>query len=54
MASGQIESAWPVSGSVLVRDGSVYCAAGRSSYVDGGIYLERLDLKTGGPLSTIG
>ncbi len=35
----QIESAWPVHGSVLVRDGVAYCTAGRSTYLDGGIYL---------------
>ena len=51
-AYGQLESAWPVSGSVLVRDGSVYFAAGRSSYLDGGIRLYGLDLKTGKLLST--
>jgi outer membrane protein assembly factor BamB len=51
MASGQVESVWPTSGSVLVQEGSVYCAAGRSSYLDGGIYLHRLDLKTGRPLA---
>ena len=46
-AFGQIESAWPVHGSVLVRNGLVYCAAGRSSYLDGGIYLWALDAATG-------
>lgn len=43
----QLESAWPVSGSVLVLDGQVYCAAGRSSFLDGGIRLCRLDARTG-------
>jgi outer membrane protein assembly factor BamB len=47
VAFGQVESVWPVHGSVLVRDGSVYFAAGRSSYVDGGIHLYRLDLESG-------
>jgi outer membrane protein assembly factor BamB len=51
VAYDQVESAWPVSGSVLVRDGVVYCAAGRSSYLDGGIRLVRLDAKTGQMLS---
>jgi len=46
-ARGQVESAWPVHGSVLVRDGTVTCAAGRTSYLDGGIRLVRLDLRTG-------
>ncbi|MBL7224167.1 MAG: PQQ-binding-like beta-propeller repeat protein, partial [Candidatus Brocadiae bacterium] len=43
----QIESTWPVSGSVLVRDGVAYVAAGRSTYLDGGIRLYGLDPATG-------
>ena len=46
-AFGQLESAWPVSGSVLVQDGKVYFAAGRSSFLDGGIFLYTLDARTG-------
>jgi hypothetical protein len=48
---GRLESAWPVSGSVLVLDGVVYCAAGRSSYLDGGIRLCRIKTQTGELLS---
>ena len=44
---GQIESVWPVTGSVLVRDNIVYCTAGRSSYLDGGMVMVRLDAATG-------
>jgi len=44
---GQLESVWPVTGSVLVRDGALYCTAGRSSYLDGGMWLSRLDPATG-------
>ena len=51
VAYGQLESLWPVSGSVLVRDGVVYCAAGRSSYLDGGLRLCRLEARTGALLS---
>jgi outer membrane protein assembly factor BamB len=51
VAYGQLESLWPVSGSVLVRDGVVYCAAGRSSYLDGGLRLCRLEASTGKLLS---
>jgi len=51
VAYGQLESAWPVHGSVLVRDGVVYCTAGRSSYLDGSIRLCRLEAKTGKILS---
>ena len=35
----QLESVWPVHGSVLVRDGLAYVTAGRSTYLDGGIRL---------------
>ena len=48
-AYGQLESAWPVHGSVLVLDDTVYFAAGRSSYLDGGIFLYGLDLGSGRP-----
>ena len=51
MAFGQVESVWPVHGSVLVQDGVVYCVAGRSSYLDDGLYVYRLDLATGKKLS---
>jgi hypothetical protein len=47
---GQVESAWPVHGSVLVRAGRIYCTAGRSSYLDGGIFVYALDPRTGGVL----
>jgi outer membrane protein assembly factor BamB len=46
-AFNQLESAWPVNGSVLVVDGTVYFAAGRSSQLDDGIYLYGLDAATG-------
>lgn len=47
IAYGRIESVWPVHGSVLVENGKVYCAAGRSSFLDGGMYFLKLDLRTG-------
>jgi outer membrane protein assembly factor BamB len=43
----QVESLWPVSGSVLVQDGIVYCIAGRSMFLDGGLHLIKLDPRTG-------
>ena len=46
-AFGQLESVWPVHGSVLVRSGVAYLTAGRSSQLDGGIRLFGLDAATG-------
>jgi len=51
VAYDQLESAWPVSGSVLVEKGAVYCVAGRSAFLDGGLRLVRLDPQTGRMLS---
>jgi hypothetical protein len=47
VSRGQLESVWPVSGSVLVVDDTVYFAAGKSSYLDGGIRLYGLHPHTG-------
>jgi outer membrane protein assembly factor BamB len=51
-AFGQIESVWPVHGSVLIReprDGTaeLWCVAGRSMFLDGGLRLLRLNPVTG-------
>jgi len=43
----QLESVWPARGSVLVLDDVVYAAAGRNSYLDGGIFLVGLEAVTG-------
>jgi len=43
----RLESAWPVHGSVLVTNGLAYVAAGRSTYLDGGISLWALDIPMG-------
>jgi outer membrane protein assembly factor BamB len=66
MAYEQVESVWPVHGSVLVRSGvegvppsergqdardTLYCVAGRSMFLDGGLRLLRLDPATGRKLS---
>ncbi len=51
VAFDRVESAWPVHGSVLIEDGVVYCTAGRTSYLDTGLYLYRLDLATGRKLA---
>jgi len=47
MSFEQIESVWPVHGSVLIRDGELWCVAGRSMFVDGGLSLLRLEPETG-------
>ena len=47
MANGQIESSWQVHGSVLVHNQELVLTAGRSSYLDGGLYYYRLDPPTG-------
>ena len=36
----QVESAWPVSGSVIVHDDVVYALAGRNMFFDGGLRLK--------------
>ena len=52
-AFGQLESAWPVHGSVLVADDPAtgkkmaYFAAGRSSHLDGGLRLFAVNATTG-------
>ena len=43
----RVASKWPVHGSVLVKDAIVYCTAGRSSFLDGGIQVVKLDVATG-------
>ncbi len=47
VAFGQVESAWPVHGSVLIFQDVAYVTAGRSSFLDGGIFLYGLDPATG-------
>jgi len=46
-AFDRLESAWPVHGSVLVKNATAYFCAGRSSYLDGGLFLYSLDPLTG-------
>jgi len=43
----QVESVWPVHGSVLVDKGVAYFTAGRSTYLDGGIRVYGLDTASG-------
>jgi len=51
MSYEQIESVWPVSGSMLIQDGVAYALAGRSVFLDGGMRMLRLDPLTGRKLS---
>lgn len=54
-AFGQLESAWPVHGTVMVQNDVtvnpprplVYFSAGRSTFLDGGMYFYALDPQTG-------
>ncbi|MCX6900937.1 MAG: PQQ-binding-like beta-propeller repeat protein [Verrucomicrobia bacterium] len=47
VVNDQLESVWPVHGSVLVNDGVAYLTAGRSTYLDSGIRVYALDPATG-------
>lgn len=47
MVNDQLESVWPVHGSVLVSDGVAYFTAGRSTYLDGGIRVYAMEPTTG-------
>ncbi len=51
MSYEQVESVWPVHGSVLVQDGVLHCVAGRSVFLDGGLRVLRLNPKTGQKIS---
>jgi outer membrane protein assembly factor BamB len=53
MAREQLESVWPVHGSILIRDDVAYVLAGRSMFLDGGMTLYRLDPMTGEILSQV-
>jgi outer membrane protein assembly factor BamB len=47
VVNAQLESAWPVHGSVLVLNGRVYAAAGWHTALDGGVTLVALQARTG-------
>jgi outer membrane protein assembly factor BamB len=51
VAYEQVESVWPVHGSVLVQDDRVYCVAGRSVFLDSGMRFLQLNPRTGEKLS---
>jgi outer membrane protein assembly factor BamB len=43
----QVESVWPLHGSVLVINDEIYCVAGRLMFLDGGLRFLRIDPNTG-------
>jgi outer membrane protein assembly factor BamB len=47
MAFGQVESPWPVHGTVLIWNALAYVAAGRSTLIDGGAHFYALRPRTG-------
>ncbi len=52
LSHGRLESPWPVHGSVIVFNDVVYCTAGRSGFLDGGIRLYGLAPETGAVVHT--
>ncbi len=51
MSYEQIESVWPVHGSVLIEDDVLYVVAGRSMFLDGGLRMLRIEPRSGKILS---
>ena len=47
MSYCQPESVWPLYGSTLIQDGKLYCVAGRSMFLDGGLRMLILKPETG-------
>jgi len=47
MSHDQLESVWPLHGSVLIQRGVAYVIAGRSSFLDDGLCIAALDPMTG-------
>ena len=47
MVHDQLESKWPVHGSALVLNDQIIATAGRQTYIDGGIYMYKLNPVTG-------
>jgi outer membrane protein assembly factor BamB len=48
---GQLESAWPVHGSVLIQNDALYTSAGRNTYLDDGITFYKMDPVSGKALN---
>ena len=52
VVDGQLESPWPLFGTVTVDDEGVWAVAGRHNDCDGGLWWWRLDAATGKPLAS--
>ena len=52
VVKSQLESKWPVHGSVVIQNDTLYFCAGRSSFLDGGLHLYGLQPQTGKVLYT--
>ncbi len=50
VVDNQLESVWPVHGSVLTLGDEVFCVTGRSMFLDGGLRFLRLKAETGQPV----
>jgi hypothetical protein len=53
VAYEQLESVWPVPGNVLIQNDKLYCVAGRSVFLDGGLRLLQLNPITGEKLGEV-
>jgi hypothetical protein len=51
MSYGQLESVWPVHGSIMIEKDVAYFVAGRNMFLDGGLKLYRLNAATAEVLS---
>jgi len=51
MAWEQLESVWPIHGSILIRNDEAWFVAGRSSFLDGGLQMYRVKPETGEVIS---
>jgi outer membrane protein assembly factor BamB len=51
MAWEQVESVWPIHGSILIRNNEAWFVAGRSAFLDGGLQMYRLKPETGDVIS---
>jgi outer membrane protein assembly factor BamB len=53
IAYEQVESVWPLPGTVLVINDSIYCVAGRNVFLDGGLRFLQIDPVTGNKINEV-